>query len=504
VHRIDRLIRACTARPRVVLAVWIAVLAVTLANPWMELGNDSTNYLSIARSIAGAAPDGNDGVRNLGGRQLFYAPGYPALISPLFLLGDRPFALLAAVHLALAVAFLVGVWRWIRRLVPEVAPLLCGLVVGNASFLIYSHRPLSEMAFMTLLIWTGLLLQRIADEPRGGWRRAIAVVGAAALVIALSMTRQAGIFVAAGFGVTLGLQALRGSRRWLPTIVLTLAVGIPASGAIVSLMRYERSTADLDGGGTYTDYLEKGSFLERLEEGTRLRTSSLGRLTIPGLFKSYADDWLNVNTFVFIAASLIVLWGWTRIVRENRDVLAWTFPFYLALYCQWPFDAGTRFLVPFLPLIVVALWKAIETTGRARAAILVALVVLHVAFGVGYKARKLPEHRAIHAAWPVADEIVAVLQRDPGPVSWQTRKDSTRYLVQYTLDRHIVELDPRHTVRLALGANGDRELPEVVRWIVRAASQTDGEIGEPGFEVAAEIGDYRLLCRIDDARGDSD
>ncbi len=53
---------------------------------------------------------------------------------------------------------MAGVYRWIRPLAPAAAVLLTGLVMVNVALWIYYRRTLSEMAFMTVMIWTVLVL----------------------------------------------------------------------------------------------------------------------------------------------------------------------------------------------------------------------------------------------------------------------------------------------------------------------------------------------------------
>ena len=92
------------ARPKIAL-VATAILLATQIGPWWYATSDSKGYLSIARSLANG-----HGLTNLGSPHIWFAPGYPVILSPLFLLSDRPFLAISIVTWLLAVAYLAGVY----------------------------------------------------------------------------------------------------------------------------------------------------------------------------------------------------------------------------------------------------------------------------------------------------------------------------------------------------------------------------------------------------------
>src|SRR5262249_32015829 len=142
---------------------WLAILAFLFAvqiSPSWYPTPDSCCYLSIARSMAaGHSPT------NLGSSQLYYAPGYPALISPVFLLSDRPFLWLALEQWLFAMIFMLGVYHWTRQLIPSAALLITALATVNNELWCLYRRPLSEMAFMAVLIWVMNLLNAVLRAP---------------------------------------------------------------------------------------------------------------------------------------------------------------------------------------------------------------------------------------------------------------------------------------------------------------------------------------------------
>ena len=93
--RIVRLTRAAeqrlareSRRPMLWLLVFAALLA-TQIDPYWWPRVDGSQYVSIAGSMWSG-----DGPRAFGSPHLFFAPGYPLLISPAFLVSDKPFLLI--------------------------------------------------------------------------------------------------------------------------------------------------------------------------------------------------------------------------------------------------------------------------------------------------------------------------------------------------------------------------------------------------------------------------
>ena len=107
---------------------------------------------------------------------LWFPPGYPLLLSPLFCLRYLPLLEISVVHWLLAVGLLWGIYRWARSLAPEGAVWIAALSVGTCAVWILYRRPMSEMAFMAAMAWLLVSLQALA-RPRDravfwpGWRR---------------------------------------------------------------------------------------------------------------------------------------------------------------------------------------------------------------------------------------------------------------------------------------------------------------------------------------------
>ena len=186
------------------------------------------------------ATDGQ--MRNLGSQHLFFFPGYPFLIAPLFWVSDKPIWLLSAFQWLCAIGFMVGVYWWAKSVVPQWAVWIAALSVLNEGVWIYCARPLTEISFMCGLIWSTHAL--LAASRSRSWSAAIGWGSLAAALLALtSLIRPAGIVLAAGFGLHLAWKAISHELSWVRVIALTLLCGIPGSLAIVGFLRSETATA---------------------------------------------------------------------------------------------------------------------------------------------------------------------------------------------------------------------------------------------------------------------
>jgi hypothetical protein len=225
---------------------------------------------------------------------------------------------------------------------------------------------------------------------------------------------------------------------------------------LAALLLRDKSLATSAGTTNYLDQMRDPamSLSAQLIEGARLRIYEMGRLLLPGMYKSYArqGEWLNVNLVVYLPVFAAVVVGWCKLVRERCDVLAWTFPFYLALHIIWPFDQATRFFTPLMPLFLVCLWFALNGLGRYRLHLLGGLTAAHVAVAVGcWCFDSLPHARATESRWPAVRELATLIQDDPAPVEVADMLDDTGLLLQYTLDRPVHLFHPGETPSRATG-----------------------------------------------------
>ena len=468
----------CSRRPEPWLAACVALLALQIS-PWWYPTPDTVVYLSTARSIAVHHTLGT-----LGNAQIVFPPGYPLLISPAFLLGDRPFLILAVMHWCMAVVLMLGVYRWARRCCPDGALLLTGLVMVNVSVWIHYRRALSELAFMTVLIWAVQCLDAVreAKSPRAALTRAFA---ATALVLLLSMIREVGALVGVGFAVAVVIDTWRARVRWPRALVLMLIVAVPAALAVAGFVRYDAATKVTSAVpiGTHLDGLAYPSTtpVQRVTEGLRLRISEVGRLLIPGMFNAYGrpGNWRDLNVAVYVPVFLAVVLGWWRFVRRQRDVFGLTLPFYLLAYVLWPFEAGTRYMLPMLPVLLASVWCLVEPLQRRRLSVLAILLVGHLGVAMGHWIIKdIPRARQCDARWGSVDQLVAAIGGDSRVVLSANVPPCVQFMLEFSLDR-LVQVSPNY--------DDDRDVQRIVT--------LEAEPAAPGFSVAAQASPFELLVR---------
>jgi 4-amino-4-deoxy-L-arabinose transferase-like glycosyltransferase len=468
-------------RPPVAMALFAALLATQILPYWSPTP-DAAGYLSIARSIARGGP-----LANMGSPKLHYPPGYPLLISPLFLVADRPLALLIVEQWIFAVVYMLGVYYWARRSFGSGALVITALVMANASFWMFARQTLSEMPFMALLVWTAIAMNRLAEATRSrDVAKWCAIVGL--MTAALSLVRPVGILIITGYALMMLSCVRQGRASWRRALATTSMVALPAALVVVSLLAYEAHTAALVGieqGATYLHEFKMPdvSLAAQLLEGVRIRTSEIGRLLVPGMFKTYAPAgvWLNVNLAIFVAVLAAVVWGWWHVARRTSDALVLTLPCYLALYIAYPSDQGVRYMLPMLPVLAVSAWWLICQAPRHRQQLLAGLVVAHLLVAVGYSIRETIKLRRINAQWPAVDVLADVLRDDPRVVLPCRLPFGIRDMAMLTADHYIHE-----------PCAGD-QIPADVDWILAPAGTADCA----GFTEHARAGDFKLLLRVE-------
>jgi hypothetical protein len=460
-----------------------AILLLIQISPWWWTPNiDATAYLSIARNLAAGR------LADLGRAQLFFAPGYPLLISPLFLLSDRPFLLIAIFHWLLALALMIGIYRWARRLTPAADPraalAVTMLVMVNVSLWEFYRQSLSEFAFTVLLIWAAHLLDRaLAAAPGGGARLQWLILGSV-LAALTALTRQTGGVLVIGFGLAVLAAAWRRRWNWPAALIAALFVGAIASAPVLATMLYERAHA-LPGSKTYTDFLRDPALAlsTQLTEGLRLRIYEVGRLILPGMFGAYSREhrWFDPNTAFYVPTFLLLAYAWCRRLRTaGLDTLNLAWPVYLIFYMVWPFDQSTRFMMPMLPVLCLLVWDLAAGAGRFRGCILTALVVAHLVVALGAWATTLPKIRRENTqTWGPMTSLAAPIRANVQPVATFLAHRQQYYLM-FLIDRRVEPLD-------SLTAIGPANY-----WLL---TRTNDPIPE-GFTPRQTAGDFRLLERL--------
>jgi hypothetical protein len=452
-----------------------ALLLAVQIGPWYYEFGDADRYLSVARNLAQAHR-----LTCLGSPYLKYPPGYAAIVSPLFLIRDRPFLELSILHWLLSVAFMLGVYVWARRVAPGAAVWIAALSVGNNAFWIYHRKPASELAFVTALIWT---VNSLAWVMSARTRRSLAAGAAAssACLAVLCLIRPVGIAAAGGCGAAMLVAARRGMLSWRRAVAMSLLAAAVAVPAVAVVIVREQTTAHAKGENTYLGELA-ATQSGRLLRGPWLTVSEIGRVTIPGMLKCYTRhrQWLDINMLIYVPFFALLVAGWLRWVWRQADPFAWTLPFYGTILTIWAGSAGGRFWIPMIPALVTCAWFATERLKDRRLTMLKAAWVAHLAAAALYwLAVDLPEARETNRQWPAVDALAAQIPADSGPIAASEAVGDVRIMLSLTLDRRIAR---------------DADDPEVQRraeWIVTTADKPPAG----GFVVQYRAGRYCLLRR---------
>ncbi|QDU70578.1 hypothetical protein [Mucisphaera calidilacus] len=426
------------------LKPWIIALAafilLTHTQWWWNGTGDEMNYLSIARHLAAGE------VARYDQPALRYAPGYPLLIAPAFWIAERPFLIINLIHAALLIVALYPMHQWFRRHARHAAPLLTAFVVVNLSLWYYTRRPLSEAAFIPLLFLTALALQNLAESPSIR-RDIIKTIATATLITLLVAVRQLGVFLLPAFAIVLIARIRYHRLNPLDALARLAIVATPACLAILAISRYDQIHSPPDE-QTYVEHLVHSelSITQRLLLGLHLRVSEIGRLIMPGMRTTYAQEgnWLDINMLIYGSLAIALAWGWLRLVRSRADTLLCFLPFYLAFLLVWPYEAATRYAVPILIPLALTLSSCLRTLPR-HLTTLAALTILHAIVTLAFWG--IEATRADTAQqWDAAQHAARVIRDNPGNTIAHRLETPWVYRLRFLLNRNVLEV-PRLDTR---------------------------------------------------------
>jgi hypothetical protein len=464
------------------IALWCVLVAAQVISPRWYPSPDVCCYLSIARSMATSTH-----VTRLGSPNLFVGVGYPALISPAFLVAREPFFVLSLIHAGWAVIFAVGIFRWVRRYDPGAALPVAMLTLGNAMILMIFRRALSDVAFMGVMIW---LINAYADAIQDGRVNRRAVIAAILLQTLLALIRAPGILFVLGFVVQVGAALRRGELSRARAVGLVCAVGLPATLAVTAMLGHSAITAvhDQEKAFTYIDVLRgsstipqdlvyRQSFAWRIVDGVRGRACEISRLLLPGTF-GIQDEWPNPSLIIFLPVFALFVFGFYRLIRRRCDAYAWSLPAYFLLHVYWAWDYNGRYPAPFLPLVLLCCWLALDRLGSWRTTLVWSLVVIHLAVALGHwvvKDRAVAERT--HRYWHEMRRLAKVAHAEAGPLVADCQVGDAYFPLIYYVDR------PVQVAAL------DTETPPAGAWLVMTREETC----PPGWTQRLTSGPFKLL-----------
>jgi 4-amino-4-deoxy-L-arabinose transferase-like glycosyltransferase len=401
-----------------ILAGVLAFLAVVLTfDPKLYINGDNVDYMNLARGV-------REGHLWSSGK---YPPLFPmmlASVQALFGMRLLPQKILVTLFAGGAIWLLAGVVR--RRTSARSGPWLLFAAATLIPFVEYSHYVMSEVPFLFFLLAAVTACDRLEERPAAPLAdRGLLVL--ALWVAAAFYTRTAGAALAAGVLLWLLL-----SGRPKHALVLTGLL-------VVAAVPWVLHTVTTKGGNPYFQQLMRvnpyfpefgtltaAGWAQRL--GDNARTYFLGLVPIavmpvfygstyspPSVQKLYYPLWIAIPLLVPFVAGV---WrgmrgggparartGVPRLEVTPDPVTCVTLTS-LLLLCVWPaiWAAGTRFLVPIVPLLLLIWWGGWRLPeeiglrgrwGRVRAVVLVLLLLLAVRNLVFY----VQETRAYPPEW---------------------------------------------------------------------------------------------------------
>jgi hypothetical protein len=440
-----------SAGDRGVLAVAVLLLALQIS-PWYYSHGDGHAYISIARHLARG-----DGLKNMGSPVIWFPPGYPLLISPLFLFRDLPLLEISILQWLLAVGLAWGIYCWARAVCPGSAVWIAALTIGTNAVWIQYRRTISEIAFMAVMAWLLVSVDRLGDRrnvrlARARGRHVLKVDGrflawliaAVGLTVAACLIRPVGLALAAGGSCALLSRAFRQGREQgarssehgaagrfysllparrslLPALLISTAAAVTVGGVILR----ERLVAEPLGGETYLNSMDTkrgAAALAGYGPWCALVVSDIGRITVPFMFKCYGaiGAWRDWNMLVYVPVCGLLLSGYVRWMRGHHvlvvgdDPLAWSLPFYFAMLTCFRCESGARWWVPMAPALFMCLWFALEPLRRRRE-IVRTVWLLHVAAALAYWiGSDLPHTYRVNQNWPAVRCLAARVSSDRG------------------------------------------------------------------------------------------
>ena len=475
---LDRVWDLLQSRPRPFLLMVCGLLMIQIGPLWYPT-LDSTNYLSVSRSLTAAGP-----IKSLDSPRVDIPLGYPILISPAFLFGDRPFVALSIIQFGLALGVTFGVYRWAQRQIPDAAVLVTCLVMVNAGVWLYYRRTLKEIAFMAFGIWTVNVLHDVlrATDRRSLLRSSVLAVLLSCFLVTI---RYAGIVFPAAFGGLILWRTVR--RQCAPRLAtaLILLVACPSAALLLGQVAYHRSMAVVHGGRDYLQGFQSRTSKtpqttgDRLLASSQMRLHGIARVVAPGMLKSDVSL-ITDHPAVAVGELLVLLMivcGCCQLARKH-DLLALSFPLYMALYLAWPFDSGGRFLVPMAPLLIGSLVVAWMPYAAGRRLHVVG-VLAHLSVALGYWLFiDLPRAQQLNDQWATVDRIVQVVESDPGRLECEHR--GLQPLLQLAGDKCVLYSHSWHS--------NSKNQPQ---WLLLSAGQPVPD----AFRRSRTIDGYQVLQR---------
>jgi hypothetical protein len=350
---------APTRREWLLLALLTVLLAgafAVLATPEYRFTGDTEHYVSLARSIATAAP-----YELNGHAESRFPPGLPLLLAPAALIARGSFAAISRWAAVLASSVFLLTWLYVRRREPRFALPVAILTVTCIPFLnLATGNPMSEPVYLACTLALLLWAERWYGDGTGrswGW----IALGCLAL-IALPAVRTIGVAGVVAVGMMLVAEVLKRD----PSSSIRIRDGLPFAagvGFVVAWLLWTRTHSvgwyGVADRGYFNDLLlvnphdpDLGSasgiqLLGRIVRNFAIQTAHVGELLTP--LPWVKPGWTSPALLIVP----ILIAGWWQGLRSEGRFGALYFLCYMAILLLWPYDEGARFLLPAVPLLWV-------------------------------------------------------------------------------------------------------------------------------------------------------
>lgn len=356
------------------------VLSILMFDPKLFTGGDNVVYLCLAKSLASG-----EGYRDLykpgQPRHEQFPIGFPLLLSGAFLINPHTSVVVLKFLIML---FGLGCLFFFYKLCENIfgnekwIPIM--LFLTTPVFYFYNHVILSEIPFLFFVLGV-LYFASIKD------RNDIAVIGMA--VIACLIRSM-------GFGLLIGLSLYFLTKRGYYQVFLIIGIGVVLSflsgGSPYMLQLMAKDPYNLSLG-----IVGAPDIFGRIWDNLTLYLSQIMPLTL------YPDMpiWLT-GIFSFLLVG-IVGYGGYQLYKRSKLLICFLIPMILIILIWPPVWSSDRFLIPVLPMIIIAIALVITSpkSSPARGQIL-RLVWLPVVIGILFNSFFLIRNSLIHMQHNVA------------------------------------------------------------------------------------------------------
>lgn len=357
----------------VLVSLALAAIFAGLATTTYTFAGDPEHYVGLARRIASGesyAVNGRPEVR--------FPPGLPLALAPAAWIGEGSFAVINRWSALLASLAFPLTWIYVRRRLGWPGLPIALLTVGSVTLLtIATGNPLSEPLYLAVSM--AVLLWADCEPPRAAGRAWLWTIAGVLLLVALPAIRTVGVAALAAAGAVFVWDAWRGPRKpageWIRAGI-PLVAGLAAAAAWFAWSASEQVlTHSQSRGDSYLRFLvatdphdpdlglvSLAGLLHRLLRNFVTQVAHLGELFTP-------VPWIDPVWYTPVALIVpILLAGFWRELGSGARFASLYFVFYLGIILLWPFDEGTRFLFPVVPLLWIYLVRGLEWTRDSIAA----------------------------------------------------------------------------------------------------------------------------------------